>query len=1021
MAKLSSDGKYVTVESGDTLSAIARTYGNGKTYQQLAEINNIKNPNYITVGQKIYLSKDGSGSSSPSTTNTVDPYKPVVKTVGRQTSNVNTLLAVWTFGKESETEKYETWWQYDLGDGVWYVDKGSVDTDVEAVKYDTWSIKANTKSVKFRVKAVPKKKSDGKTNYFESKWSDFTTWNNSDPLPIPEGLTIKIEDDKLTATVPSIAIEGSTPPTHVFFQVIQNDIKVFATASATIKRIDNDTSVTTKTGTASWTCTVTPGADYKARCYAYYKSGSTQIYSDWSAPTDNTPAVPAKVASITEISAIREVARYGIYLKWAESKTAESYEIAYSTNKSNLEGGYDTDYVTVEDKKTAWKIYDLDPGKEYFVRIRAKNGTGTSPWSDIKSAVLGTKPIEPTTWSSTTTAIVGEDVLLYWVHNSADGSSQTEADLKLVITIDGIVTTHNSIKIPNLTSEEKKDKTRFCTIYTKGESNAAYIGWDEDSGPKEMSLGVTFREGAKIDWQVKTKGIHADYGEYSIKRTIDIHAKPTLKLSIGVVTYYRVIKSGADNSPVYTQTNEALNISVGAALDGVRTTEQVQVYSGTTTDGERVLYCCEISELVVDGSEVSELPTISSFPFYISAIPGPPTQLPLSYHMSITANTGYETVDSLGNFKMVSAGEQVYSKFFDVKHDLLVAFTPGNIDLETGISYTVTCTVAMNSGLSTEYSIGFVVGWIEMKNVPNAEISIDPETLTASIQPYCREYRTEYRKVEKSGRSYIVTDTVYDFACVSEITNPTTTTKPASIPTTTTGERVYTGSAIIGDTTYENIYYCEVTTETQVEGVYLSVYRREFDGSFTELATMLDGANNTTITDPHPALDLARYRVVATSKTTGAVSYYDLPGVPVNGNAVIIQWDEAWSSFEATEDAQLAEPEWSGSMLKLPYNIDVSDSTDPEVEMVQYVGRKHPVSYYGTHRGQTSSWNVVIEKDDEETLYGLRRLAMWMGDVYVREPSGSGYWANIKVSFNQKHSDLTIPVALNITRVEGGI
>lgn len=44
-----------------------------------------------------------------------------------------------------------------------------------------------------------------------------------------------------------------------------------------------------------------------------------------------------------------------------------------------------------------------------------------------------------------------------------------------------------------------------------------------------------------------------------------------------------------------------------------------------------------------------------------------------------------------------------------------------------------------------------------------------------------------------------------------------------------------------------------------------------------------------------------------------------------------------------------------------------------------------------------------------------------MGDVYVREPSGSGYWANISVSFTQTHCELTIPVTLNITRVEGGV
>ena len=107
-------------------------------------------------------------------------------------------------------------------------------------------------------------------------------------------------------------------------------------------------------------------------------------------------------------------------------------------------------------------------------------------------------------------------------------------------------------------------------------------------------------------------------------------------------------------------------------------------------------------------------------------------------------------------------------------------------------------------------------------------------------------------------------------------------------------------------------------------------------------------------------------------------------------------------------------------MLKLPYNIDVSDNHASDVSLIKYIGRQHPVSYYGTQRGETSSWNVEIPKDNIETLYAIRRLAVWMGDVYVREPSGSGYWANISVSFSQTHCKLTIPVSFSITRVEGG-
>ena len=42
-----------TVRAGDTLSGIAKRYGT--TYQRLAQVNNIANPNLIYVGQKIVI------------------------------------------------------------------------------------------------------------------------------------------------------------------------------------------------------------------------------------------------------------------------------------------------------------------------------------------------------------------------------------------------------------------------------------------------------------------------------------------------------------------------------------------------------------------------------------------------------------------------------------------------------------------------------------------------------------------------------------------------------------------------------------------------------------------------------------------------------------------------------------------------------------------------------------------------------------------------------------------------------
>ena len=183
----------------------------------------------------------------------------------------------------------------------------------------------------------------------------------------------------------------------------------------------------------------------------------------------------------------------------------------------------------------------------------------------------------------------------------------------------------------------------------------------------------------------------------------------------------------------------------------------------------------------------------------------------------------------------------------------------------------------------------------------------------------------------------------------------------------------------------------------------------------------LKNEDGTFVTDPHPALNYASYRIVATTTSSGAVAYYDVPLFPVGEKAIIIQWNEEWRFFNVAKANAYQQPTWSGSLLRLPYNVDVSNSYSMDTSLVEYIGRKHPISYYGTQLGETATWSVAIPKTDTETLYALRRLAIWPGDVYVREPSGSGYWANISVSFSQKHCDVTIPVTLAIKRVSGGI
>lgn len=822
-----------TVKAGDTLWAIAQTYGT--TYQELARINKIANPNLIYVGQVLTVgsSSDTSSIATPTTPKSIT-YRVSVYAFGLQANSDRTVFIMWDFTK-SNVKQYYADWYYDTGDGRWFVGPD----DLVGSQQSTYNAPTNAKRVRVRVKPISTthKVNNVETNYWNGDWSQYYIYDfsNNPPTTPSSAPSVTIEKYKLTTSLENVTNLNAT---HIQFQIVKDDTTVFNTGMAKIV-----------TGTASYSCNINSGSKYKVRARAYKESDKK--YSDWTAYSNNYGTIPSAPSSITTIRANSESS---IYLEWSAVTTATSYDIEYATKKTYFDG---SDATTTKTGITTnhYELTGFSTGGEYFFRVRAVNAQGESSWTEIKSVKIGKKPSAPTTWSSTTTVITGNPLNLYWVHNSEDGSSQTYAELEL--TINGSVTVKT---IKNSTDPDLKDKTSVYSIATS-----------------------TYNQGTQILWRVRTAGVTLQYGEWSVQRTVDVYAPPTLTISL--------------------------------------------------TDGNN-----------------NTINTLNSFPFYIKAIAGPTTQEPIGYHVTVTSTEIYETVDSVGNVKMVNAGEEVYSKHFETNKNLTVEMSPGNIDLENNIEYKVKVVVSMNSGLTAENDTSFTVAWTDELYEPNAEIGINEDTYVAHIRAFCED----------------------------------------------------------GD-------------GNLVEGITLSVYRREFDGTFTEIGSGLANTNKTFVTDPHPSLDFARYRIVAISDDTGAVSFYDVPGYPVNEKAIVIQWNERWSNFDSTGEGSLEQPPWSGSLLRLPYNINVQDAHSSDVSFVNYIGRRHPVSYYGTQLGETSTWNLEIVKSDKETLYGLRRLAIWMGDVYVREPSGSGYWANVSVSFSQTHRELTIPVTLSITRVEGGV
>jgi hypothetical protein len=958
VVKSDSAGWYVVVVSGNTLSGIAAYFkgkkvGNvekfNKTYKQLQTLNNIANANLIYVKQKIYLEK----TSSSSSTKTATTIKPKVTNFGEQSDAGNTLFATWEWDKHSTTEKYLALWEYSSGDSVWF--KGSDDEITVGTtqpshlyKQSLYSIPSNAIKVRFRVKPFAKGTTkNNKTTYpwTNATWSETKTWTKDKYRELaetkpdaPTAVLNKDDKTRLIASVDEVQDLIDKGATHIEF-MLKEPVKNTGGATTSSKEIARGTAKI-NTGQASYSFKLDNGKTYIVFCRAY--SSSSKTYSEWSTdPSEEVQSLPAVPSGFKIKTAIldEETNEYNVILTWKAVTSADAYEIQYATRKDLFDI---SDKVTsAADIKGETKLiyFDKDSAGEYFFRIRAKNGSdGYGEWSSIISVILGTSPAPPTTWSSTTTVKKGETVTLYWVHNTEDGSNQTKARLS-----------YNVNGAENYTGVDLTAETTIDKITDPYIKSFHFAEGDADDQTSHIVFNCS--DAGKIKWTIRTAGVSGDLGEFSITRTVNVYAEPTLSVTL---------------------------------------------------------------EKKVDGEYVDIDDTIEEYPFYINATAGTSdsnyTQRPIGYHITIYPNESYETVDHFGNNKIVNKGEELYSSYFDTKTSpFRKTLNATNIDLENGIEYTAKCVVTMNSGLSKEATRIFTVNWADTLYLPDAEITFNENTYTTSIRPYCERTEIKFHQVTKvSSKIYRDTGTEIGAVYGEEVLNAKTEGE---------GLQVYSGTTASGD----DVYYCMVEESVSKTDAKLSVYRREFDGSFTEIATGLSSAKRTTVTDPHPSLDYARYRIVATDNDTGAVSYSDIPGLPIHCHSVIIQWAEQWNEFDTAENEELVQPPWSGSLLKLPYNIDVSENTELDVETIEYIGRSSPVTYYGTQVSQTASLSVEIEKDDVDTIYALRRLSRWIGDVYVREPSGIGYWAIITVSFSQKHDSLTIPVSLSITRVEGGM
>lgn len=728
-------------------------------------------------------------------------------------------------------DHYEVRWWYMAG-GIWF-DGGSSSTDINNATYNY-----PTNATRLWVEVIPVSKTyqDSKGNT-QSYWSSESTHTEISVLELPPAQlsapSAEIEKYNLTAKIENIT---DAKASYVEFEVVKDDM------------VFNVGRVEVKTARAIYVCPIDAGGKYRVRCRAINVVSNKDVEGEWSQYSSEIGAMPSAPTNVR----IQIESTKSVKVTWDECSTATSYKIEYTTNKLYFDASSEVKSQTVETNYCI--IKGIEQGYDYYFRVKAINSKGESTWSDIVYKIVGTKPEPPTTWSLTTSAIIGDPVILYWTHNSQDASKQYEAQVEL--TING--------KADIITLDTSKDEIK-------------------DGETKIYSYNVDlskYTTGAEILWRVRSRGVSLEYSDWSVQRKINTYAPPTIQLIV--------------------------NGGVGI---------------------------------------------LEKYPFEIVAKAAPSTQKAINFHISVTAESSYRTQDSTGTDIIVNSGSVIFNKNISAtSNDLTYSLMPQDCTLENNEPYKLTVTASMDSGLTATATMNFTVHWEEVTYYPDAKVAIDRNSVSAYISPICRD-----------------------------------------------------------------------AEGTVIDNVVLSVFRREFDGTFTEIASEIPNYGSVSVTDPHPGMDYARYRIVARNKNTNVLSYSDISAYKVNEPGIIIQWDEEYASFDSTGNYSPGVRDYHGSMVRLPYNVDTSESSDIDVSLVEYIGRRHPVAYFGTQIGKSDSWTCEIPRTDKETIYALRRLQQWMGTVYIREQNGVGYNAFVNITFSNKHDGLTIPITLSVKQVEGGI
>lgn len=133
----------------------------------------------------------------------------------------------------------------------------------------------------------------------------------------------------------------------------------------------------------------------------------------------------------------------------------------------------------------------------------------------------------------------------------------------------------------------------------------------------------------------------------------------------------------------------------------IRTAGVTGEYGDWSITREVKVYAQPTVQLTLSNKNNEPITEITSFPIVLECTTQPDTQKLISASVTISSNDTYQTMDNLGNFKMVYVGDVIFNKYYSgtpqtskdgVEYDdnrTAITLSANNIDFESGHTYTI--------------------------------------------------------------------------------------------------------------------------------------------------------------------------------------------------------------------------------------------------------------------------------------------------------------------------------------------